>query len=40
MSKVHSSLKPIKDQRGGKDLEAETKRLNLKMEALKKSGAE
>lgn len=40
MSKVSSSLQPIRDQRGGKDLKAETKRLNLKMEALKRSGAE
>lgn len=40
MSKVSSSLQPVKDQRGGKDPIAETKRLNLKMEALKRSGAE
>jgi hypothetical protein len=40
MSKVNATLQPIKDQRGGKDPAAESKRLNLKMAALKKSGAE
>ncbi len=40
MSKVSAALQPTKDQRGSKDLDPEIQRLNLKMEALKKSGAE
>jgi hypothetical protein len=40
MSKVSATLQPIKDQRGDKDPAVESKRLNLKIEALKKSGAE
>jgi hypothetical protein len=40
MSKVSAALQPTKDKRGSKDLDPEIQRLNLKMEALKKSGAE
>jgi hypothetical protein len=40
MSRVSAELQPIKDQRGGKDVDSENQRLNLKIEALKKSEAE
>ncbi len=40
MGKVSSTIQPLRDQRGHKNSHAETQRLNLKIEALKKCGAE
>lgn len=40
MGRVNAALQPIKDQRGSKDSDSETQRLNLKIQALKNSDAE